>query len=434
VITFILVAAVLVAVALAWLLPPLLRRESTAATTDRMQLNLALLRDQLADLEAEHVRGAVPPEQYAESKAELERRVLEETTSEERAVASTVGAGRATAAIVAAAVPIGAVVLYLAFGDPSALDLQRRVTAMGDHAKQPTAQDIEGMLTKLAQRLEKEPENADGWAMLARSYYVLQRYPEAVRAYENLVKLVPGEPSVLADYADALAMRNGRKISGRPLELVKEALKIDPTQAKALAMAGTEAFDRQDFKLAVEYWEKLRASVPAESEMAQSIEGSIAEARARGKLGGGDAPVAMAKSAPPLMPAPANTGPAAAPAGPTNAAAATVQGTVKVDAAMAAKAAPTDTVFIFARAAEGPRVPLAVFKVQAKDLPAKFVLDDSLAMAPQFKLSNFKNVLVNARISKSGSATPSAGDLEGKGVPVSVGARDVVITIDRVVP
>jgi cytochrome c-type biogenesis protein CcmH len=423
VITFVLVAAVLVAVALAWLLPPLLRRETAGATTDRVALNLALLRDQLADLEAEHARGAVSSGHYAESKAELDRRVLEETTSEERAAGAWAGAGRATAAVVAGIVPSAAVVLYLVLGDPSAFDLQRRAQSMGDHTKQPTSQDIEAMLSKLAQRLEKEPENADGWAMLARSYYVLQRYPDAVRAYEKLLALVPQEPAVLADYADALAMKNGRKIAGKPLELVQMALKIDPAQPKALAMAGTEAFDRQDFKLAVQYWEKLRASVPPDSEMAQNIEGSIAEARQRGNIATADVPAATPKS---QSPAPAKPAPAAA--------GVSVQGTVKVDPAVAAKAAPTDTVFVFARAAEGPRVPLAVFKLQAKDLPAKFVLDDSLAMAPQFKLSNFKDVLVNARISKSGSATPSAGDLEGKGVPVNVGARDVVITIDRVVP
>jgi cytochrome c-type biogenesis protein CcmH len=428
VITFVLVAALLVAVALAWLLPPLLRREAAADTTDRVQVNLAMLRDQLVDLEAEHARGALPPEQYAESKVELERRVLEETASEDRASTASGGAGRMTGALVAAVVPVGAVILYLAFGDPGALDLQRRITSVGDHTKQPTAQDIEVMLTRLAQRLEKEPENADGWAMLARSYYILQRYPEAVRAYEKLVKLVPQEAAVLADYADALAMRDGRKISGRPLEIVHEALKIDPTQAKALAMAGTEAFDRQDFKAAVEYWEKLRASAPVDSEMAQNIEGSIAEARARGKLPGGEASVAAAKPAPAAPAAPT----AAAPVAP--AAAASVAGTVKLDPTLAARAAPTDTVFVFARASEGPRVPLAVFRLQAKDLPARFLLDDSLAMAPQFRLSNFKNVLVNARISKTGSATPSSGDLEGKGVPVSLGAQNVVVTIDHVVP
>jgi cytochrome c-type biogenesis protein CcmH len=410
---FVLIAAMLVAVALAWLLPPLLRRGATTQSHDRVQVNLGLLRDQLADLDAEHARGVISAEQYAESKTELERRVLEETESETRAAAATVG-NRALAWMVGIAVPVAAVLLYLSLGDPGALDLQvRNASFDGKHA--PTQEDIDSMLTRLEQRLKKEPKNADGWAMLARSYYILQRYPEAVRAYEQLVALVPQEASVLVDYADALAMRDGRKISGRPMELVQEALKLEPTQPKALAMAGTEAFDRKDYRAAVDYWEKLRVQVPADSEIGRNIVGSIAEARVRGGLG--DAPQAAASP------------PAAGAAG-----AASVQGTVQLDPAIAAKAAPTDTVFVFARASEGPRVPLAVFKLQAKDLPAKFTLDDSLAMAPQFRLSNFKSVLVNARLSKSGSANPTKGDLEGKAVAVDLGARDVVVTIDRVVP
>jgi cytochrome c-type biogenesis protein CcmH len=328
---------------------------------------------------------------------------------------------------IAGILPIAAVLLYLTLGDPGALGLPKRGFAGDDSSKQPSAADIETMVTRLAERLEKEPNNADGWAMLARSYYVMQRYPEAVRAYERLVKLVPQEAGVLADYADALAMRNGRKISGRPLELVQEALRLEPNQPKALAMAGTEAFDRNDFRLAVEYWEKLRAVVPADSELGQNIESSIAEARARGGLGAGAPAAASAPQAP-------ATPPPATPAAPAATTAATVQGTVRLAPALAARAAPTDTVFVFARASEGPRVPLAVLRLQAKDLPAKFVLDDSLAMAPQFRLSAFKSVLVGARVSKSGGATASAGDLEGQPVAVQLGARDVMLTIDRVVP
>jgi cytochrome c-type biogenesis protein CcmH len=419
VITFVVIAALLVAVALAWLLPPFLRRDAGARQHDRTQVNLGLLRGQLAELEAEKARGALSDAQYVEGKAELERRVLDEAETETRVAAGPTRGGRVVAALVAAVVPVAAGLIYVALGDPGALDLQTRM-ALDEHSKQPTAQEIETMLTRLKQRLEKQPQNADGWAMLARSYYILQRYPEAALAYERLLALVPEEPSVLVDYADALAMIDGRKISGRPLELVQQALKIDPKQAKALAMAGTEAFDRKDFRAAVDYWERLRALVPADSEVGQNIAGSIAEARTRGGIEGGP-PVAANQTKPEAKPA--------APGG-----GASVQGTVRLDPALAARAAPTDTVFVFARASEGPRVPLAVLKLQAKDLPAKFVLDDSLAMAPQFRLSNFKSVLVNARVSKSGGANPTAGDLEGRSVAVDLGARDVVLTIDRVLP
>jgi len=431
VIAFVISAAVLVAVALAWLLPPFLRRDAGAGVRGRVQVNLGLLRDQLADLDADLARGAISNEQYTESKAELERRVLEESETETRTVATPPRARWMTAAVVGTVVPIGAVVLYLTVGDPGALDLQTFASMEG--SKQPTQQDIDTMLARLAARLDKDPQNADGWAMLARSYYVLKRYPEAVRAYEQLLKLVPHEPSVLVDYADALAMRDGRKITGKPMEYVQEALKLDPNQGKALAMAGTEAFDRNDYRTAVEYWEKLRSLVPPDSEVGKDITASIAEARAKGGLGPAaePPPVAAAAPTPGKQQAPAREAPAPVAAADASA---TVRGTVKLDPGIAARAAPTDTVFVFARASEGPRVPLAVLRLQAKDLPAKFVLDDSMAMAPQFKLSNFKSVLVNARVSKSGGATSSTGDLEGSGVAVTLGARDVVVTIDRIVP
>jgi cytochrome c-type biogenesis protein CcmH len=240
----------------------------------------------------------------------------------------------------------------------------------------------------------------------------MRRYADAVGAYERLVKLVPADPGLLTDYADALAMREGRRIAGRPLELVQQALKLDPNNLKALAMAGTEAFDRKDYKGAVEYWERLRAAAPPDSEIGRNVTGSINEARALGGLG----------EAPPVAAATA-----AAPA-------ARVQGTVRLDPALAARTAPNDTVFVFARAAAGPRVPLAVLTLRAADLPAQFALDDSMAMSPQFKLSGQKSVLVSARVSKSGRADSAPGDLEAEGVPVPVGASGVVVTIDRVVP
>ncbi|MCS7101846.1 MAG: c-type cytochrome biogenesis protein CcmI, partial [Burkholderiaceae bacterium] len=314
--------------------------------------------------------------------------------------------GRTLAAALGAALPVAAVALYLLLGEPAALDPQARATAA--HPAQPTPQDIEAMVARLAQRLQDEPENLEGWAMLARSYFLLQRYEEAVRAYEHLAQRLPNEPGVLADYADALAMRAGRRLSGRPLELVRQALAIDPNHPKALAMAGSEAFDRKDYAAAVQYWERLRAVLPADSEFARTVEASIAEARAAGGL---------------------------APAAPQKApAAASVQGTVRLAPALQDKVAPTDTVFVFARAADGTRAPLAILKLQVKDLPAPFSLDDTLAMTPQRALSRFDTVTVLARVSKSGRAEAASGDLEGSVTAVKVGARDVVVTIDRVLP
>lgn len=425
------IAAMLTAVGLAWLLPPLLRREPSTRAVERAAANLGILKDQLAELEAERARGAISPEQYAETKAELERRVLEDVAAEAQAPPAAVSrSGRATALAIALVVPIAAALIYWQRGDLAAFDpaLQKVIADGSPHNMAPG--EVERIAERLAERLKQEPDNADGWVTLARTYYVMRRFPEAVQAYEQLVKLVPDDANVLADYADALAMARGRRISGEPMALVKRALALDPNHWKALAMAGTEAFDRKDYKTAVEYWERLRSSVPAESEIAKSIANSIAEAR---QLGGMKSPSAAA--APPSQAAaPSQSAAPAAQAPAATGAAASVAGSVDLAPALKARAQPDDVVYVFARAAEGPRMPLAIVKVQVRDLPVKFVLDDAMAMSPNFKLSSFAEVVVGARVSKSGGANPRSGDLEGFSKPVKVGARGVSVTIDTVVP
>jgi cytochrome c-type biogenesis protein CcmH len=423
--TFVVIAAILTAVGLAWLLPPLLRRERATLTVERAAANLGILKDQLAELEAERARGAVSAEQYAETKAELERRVLEDVATEIPAATPAASrSARATALVIALVVPIAAGLIYWQRGDLAAFDpaLQQAIGEGSPHNMSP--QEVEQIVQKLAERLKQEPDNANGWLTLARTYYVMRRFSEAVQAYEQLVKLVPDDASVLADYADALAMARGRRISGEPMALVNKALALDPNHWKALAMAGTEAFDRKDYKSAVEYWERLRRSVPADSEIAKSIAASIAEAR---QLGGVESP-SVAAAPPSQTAAPPARSPAATPG------AGSVAGSVDLAPALKAKVRPDDVVFIFARAAEGPRMPLAIVKVQVKDLPTHFVLDDAMAMSPDFKLSSFAEVVVGARVSKSGQAMPASGDLEGLSKPVKVGTRGVSVTIDRVVP
>jgi cytochrome c-type biogenesis protein CcmH len=425
---FIAIAAIMVIVGLAWMLAPLLRRRS-AAGIDRAAANLGLLKDQLADLETEHQRGAVSNELYAETKAELERRVLEDVQATPAGPTAPAGwYGRVTAAVIVVTVPIVAALVYARLGDSAAFDPLAQKGA--DAAHEMSAADVEQMATRLAARLKNEPDNAGGWSTLARTYYFQRKFAEAAQAYKTLVELVPDDAAVLADYADALAMASGRKIAGEPLALIKKALSIDPVQWKALAMAGTEAFDRKDYKTAVDYWERLRSSLPPEAPIAQQIAGSIAEARELGGL----KPSVDEKTAVAAAPAPRTETKAAAKADVKASAGAQVSGVVALSPKLAASAKPDDVVFIFARAAEGPRMPLALQRVQVKDLPARFALDDSMAMSPDFKLSKFAQVVVGARISKTGSAMPQSGDLEGLSDRVSPGKSEIKVTIDRVLP
>jgi cytochrome c-type biogenesis protein CcmH len=430
VIAFVVIAAVMVAAALAWILVPLLRG-ATGTSVAREASNVAILRDQLKELEADLGTGVVQPEQYEQARRELESRVLEESKAQAGSSASAPSSASAwTAAIVAGSLPLGALLIYVALGNFTAFaPLSARnaeSVAEGGASHDVSPAQIEKMIEEVKARLAKDPGQSEGWVILARTYYSLNRYPEAANAFERAAALLPGDAGLLADYADALGASQGGTLQGKPLELVARALAIDPTQWKALALAGTAAFDRKDYAQAVTYWERMKATVPTGSPLAQSIDSSIAEARELGGLKAGPAvaPPAVAKA--PAVVAPAKPS--------TAAAGRTVAGTVTLAPSLVAKASPDDVVFVFARAAQGPKMPLAILKKQVRDLPITFTLDDSMAMAPNMSLANFPDVVVGARISKSGQAVPQSGDFEGLSAPVKVGTTGIAIVIEKPVP
>ena len=302
---------------------------------------------------------------------------------------------------------------YAWIGTPQALNAELRTPP-----PPVTAAQVEAMVQGLAERLKQRPDDADGWVMLGCSYAALDRHPEAVPAFQRALALRPRDAGLMADYADALAMASGGTLAGEPSRVIDQALAIEPANPKLLALAGTAAFSRNDFAGALRHWEKLAQLAPDSEYMAQLQSGIDA---ARQRLAG---PAAAQASAPTASP----TAPVAATA------AASVSGEVRLAPALAAKAAPEDTVFIFARAAEGPRMPLAILRKQVKDLPLRFTLDDSLAMSPAAKLSSATRVVVGARISKSGDAMPRAGDLQGLSAPLvpgSPGASGLKIEINQ---
>jgi len=290
--------------------------------------------------------------------------------------------------------------------------------AAPDADEQSARQQIEMMVGKLAERLKDKPDDATGWLMLGRSYSVLGRVDEALPAYAKAVALRGNDATTLADYADALATKNGGQATPESDALVARALAAQPTHLKALALAGTSAFERADYATAVRHWEKMAQGLPPDSPDTPRLQASLAEARKRGGLAA--APTTSAAATP--------RAPSAA-----SGAAASVSGTVTLSPALAAKASPTDTVFIFARAARGPRMPLAVLRAQVKDLPISYKLDDSMAMAPNARISGAVQVIVGARISKSGNAVPQPGDLAGESAPVVPGTSGVTITIANAV-
>ncbi len=315
---------------------------------------------------------------------------------------------RALAIAAAIAVPALVALTYFTLGGTERLEEQRETAEAGQpHAT--TQEQIEAMVENLAQRLKAQPDDAEGWAMLARSYGSLGRFGDASSAYARAAALMPDNARLLADYADALAMSSGRSLQGEPEKIIQQALRADPNNIKALMLAGTAAFERRDYQSAIERWQKILDLVPADSESARSISASLDEAR---KLAGQQSP------------------PGAQTTGPVQGRPGTVSGTVHLAPALKARVADTDVVFIFARAAEGRAPPLAAMRKTVKDLPLTFTMDDSMAMMPDRKLSSASSVVVGARISKAGDVTPSPGDLEGFSQAVQVGQKGIVITID----
>lgn len=402
--SFLIAGVLLVAAALLFVLPPLLRKRE-AGSVSHSVLNIAVYRDQLRELDADVRAGTLSAGQYENAKKELEARMLEDLNAADTA-AKQPKRERITAIVLGLSLPLCAVALYLVVGNPQVLAPE---LAASDSAHEVTPQQIEEMVQRLAARLESNPDNAEGWVMLARSYSVLGRFEQAAAAYANAVKRLPEDAQLLVDYADALGMAQGRRLEGEPEKLVLRALRIEPNNIKALALAGSAAFERKDYAAAVDYWQKILGLLPPESEMARSVSGSIAEARS---LGQGNA-VQQTRS----------TDAAAGKNG--------VSGVVKLAPELAAKVAPTDIVFIFARAAEGPRMPLAILRKQARELPYTFRLDDTMAMAQGMSLSSFPQVVVGARISKSANATPRPGDLEGFSKPISNHATGVTVVISN---
>jgi cytochrome c-type biogenesis protein CcmH len=319
-------------------------------------------------------------------------------------------------------VPAIAFGLYLAMGTPAS------VVAPPAAARMDDAQMVT-LVESLAAKVKERPDDVRGWSLLARSMAALGRFDEAAQAYEHLVALVPGDASLLADYADTLGMAQDRSLAGRPYELVKRALAIDPKNRKALALAATAAMDAGDYALSAQYWRALAAELPPGSEDEQQVAAVLDEVSAKAAAAGRPLPkVATA------MPAASAPAPAASPSAPAALADSRVTGSVSLAPAIATKASPGDTLFVYARAEGGSRMPLAVLRSNAGSLPMQFALDDSMAMAPMAKLSNASTVRIEARVSRSGGAQPQPGDLVGTSDVVKPGASNVKIVIDKVLP
>lgn len=408
-IPFLAAAAVMALVALAWMLRPLVRPRS-GSNASRQALNTAIYRDQLAELERDRAEGSLAESDFEQARVELQRRLLEDAAVADGPPMVARPAKR-TAVALALVVPLAAALMYAWLGKPGAM-----LPLEAQH--QAAAGQMDEMLSKLNARLEKNPNDPKGWAMLGRTYKALGKFDEAEKAFLRAGDLVNTDAVLLAEYADLQAVRANGNLEGKPLQLVMQALKLDPENYMALALAGTAAYNRKDFPEASRFWNQLLKLLPPDSEDAKALSATLAEIEGKSAVPAGSRAVASTNTAKPEKAASGKS----------------ISGSVTLAPALAAKVQPGDSLFIYARPVSGPRMPLALLRAQAGNLPMNFTLDDSLAISPDMKLSGVGEVKLEARVTKSGQAVRQPGDLIGESGPVKVGAKGIKLQIDQVSP
>ena len=422
---WVIVIAIILAT-LALILPALLKPIQAVATDAKAEKN-AIFRQQFEEIEQDRSNGVLDANQYDMAKSELERRMLDEIGAI-KVLSLNNKPDRLLAAALLILLPLISIIIYNKIGSPESITIPSIVTnQMSEVAtSQATAEhnakagDLEPLLNALKSKLEKNPGDGSGWALLARSYVELRRHAEAVPAYEKAVKMIPDDPQLLADYADALAVVNGHDLTGKPEELANQALKLDPHHTKSLLLAATAAFNRKDYNLAIKHWEQLQKDLPADSDVLPEVKASLNEV------------YILAGVKPPVLSE--NTKTQSLVKNQKVSVAEGISGVVTLSPALVSKLDPTATVFVFARATQGPPMPLAITRTTAKELPYKYHLDDSSALMPSNKLSQASEVVVVARISKTGDAKPQAGDWQGISTAIKPSGDEVNIEINQILP
>ena len=395
-INFLIASGGLLVLVLALLFRPFYWR-SKVQHASRRQLNAVIYKEELDKLEQERASGTLDAASYEMGHAEMRRRLFQDT--DEADGVSVLGS------------PIKTMIVVGLFIAVATIGNANEVVDGGTHQK-VAQQDVEKMVAGLAAKMEQDPTNLKGWAMLARSYKVMGRPLEAEKAYDRAGTYIDGDAQLLADYADVAASNANGSFVGKPQQLINKALKVDPNNMMALWLAGTAAYNNSDYKSAVRIWQKLEGLLPPDSEDTRTIQSSILDAQQMGSL-----PITKKPSSQPT--APSGNG--------------SVSGLVEVDPSLKSKVKPDDVIMVIARA-PGARMPLAIMRARAADLPVRFVLNDALAMTPDALISTLKEVTVEVRISKSGMAKPEPGDMMSATQNVKVGATGVKLLVDQIRP
>jgi len=427
-IVFYLVAVSLVLLTIVVLVWPLYRHRQQTGI-DRRQQNIIIARERLAELKTDLASGKLGNEAFEQQRSELEAMVLDDTsatsTDTDKTTSGHGGQQLMAVLLIALLLPAAAGFLYLILGTPQAIE---GVSVAQAPQQNMTPAKIQDMVAKLAAKMAKNPKDPKGWFMLARSYMVMQRYPEAVKALQQVRDLVGDKPEVLVSYADALAMTRGGDLSGDITKMLDQVLEQDPGNVEGLWLSGMAAKQRGDNPNALKYWRRALPLVKQDARALGQLQGMIKEVEGGGTAGSAGVTVTTAETG--AANATSSKGATGQPLTPAK-----LEIKVSLSPALLKKASPDDTVFIYARALQGPPLPLAIVKKKVSDLPLNITLDDSMAMVPSATLSKYPQVRLTARITRSGQAKPASGDFIGEVSPVAVNRTEAVeIVIAAVVP
>ena len=401
----------------------LIRQRPVRTSASQAKLNASVYRAQISDLDFEHQSGHISAQEWQQTRDELSQRLLEDTSVGDDPGARKEKPALWTALLIGLTLPVASLSMYLWVGEPQAL--QAMATEPPEKAMQT---ELSGMVQTLAKKLETNPENQEGWVMLGRSYRALEKYDNAVSAYDRALKL-SADDNLKLERAEVLALKAKGNFDGEPWSVIREILKKDPQNKGALLLAGSASYAHDKYADALRYWQQARKQLAADHPDVPSLENAIATAQ--NKLG---LPVTPPSTLPSQAPAAASSAGAAGPVASVTQAGLTISGRLSLAAALKNKASPNDMVFVYASPANGDRMPLAIFKSTVEKLPLNFTLDDSTAMLPERKLSGAGEVILKARISKSGNAIPQSGDLTGSLGPVKVGTKGLVLEIKEQIP
>ena len=395
-IDFWIAAAGLLLVALAFLLLPILRGRRAQAEEDRTALNVALYEERMAELTAQHEAGTLSAEQLAAGRADAARELLEDT--EESGAPRTAKLGRSVPLVAALLVPLMGYGLYLHWGASDKVQLARQFS------EQPRT--VEEMTARLEQAVKAQPDSAEAWYFLGRTYMNQERPADAAKAFAQVVELAGRQPELLGQWAQALYFARDRQWTPDLQALTDEALRGDPQEVTSLGLLGIAAFEEARYADAVRFWEQLVAALPENDPSREAIRGGINRAREQ-------------------------LGESAETASQPEVAGITLQVEVQLDPEVAKAVSPQDSVFVFARAVAGPPAPLAAKRLTVADLPASISLSDADAMIPSLKISSVEQVVLMARISSTGDATKGEWMGRSEALDTKGDERTVRLVIDR---